>query len=80
MDDAQTAARQKMAARDRAAEVNADARPVSIDGGVVSRLGVAAGVRTRNAESRFSGGPDEQATPEQVTKLLAIADRLLCKA
>lgn len=37
MDDAQKAAQENMAARDRAAEVNADARPVIIDEDVVSR-------------------------------------------
>ena len=37
MDGTRTAAQENIAARDRAAEVNADARPVSIDGDVVSR-------------------------------------------
>ena len=37
MDDAQKAAQENMAVRDRAAEVNADARSVSIDEDVVSR-------------------------------------------
>ena len=37
MDDDQAAASKNMAARDRAGEVNAGARPVSIDGEVVSR-------------------------------------------
>ena len=37
MDDDQAAASKNMAARDRAGEVNAGARPISIDGEVVSR-------------------------------------------